>query len=132
MLSKMKRILIVDRYIPSRHSFTALLGLYGFQVATAGDATEALLLSIEFKPDIVVCDWHLPHGETADHLTEQLGKFTGSVEIILVVDDATSLPDSAREFAILEKPFHAKLLLPTLLRSDSREQRGMYLSKKAV
>ena len=55
-----KRILLVDDEIRLAHLVRGYLERDGYEVATAGNGREALLISREFDPDLIVLDLMMP------------------------------------------------------------------------
>ena len=53
-------ILIVDDFRDDREMYSYFLTLKGFQVASAGDGTEALKKAFELQPDLIFMDLGLP------------------------------------------------------------------------
>jgi two-component system cell cycle response regulator DivK len=53
-------ILIVDDFRDDREMYSYFLTLKGFQVASAGDGTEALKKAFELQPDLIIMDLGLP------------------------------------------------------------------------
>ena len=55
-----RRVLIVDDNVDAGDSMAALVGAWGHTVAVARDATEALALAVDFKPETALVDIGLP------------------------------------------------------------------------
>lgn len=58
----MSRILAVDDDEKMRELYTAALGGEGLEVRTAADATGAIMVCEDFKPDLLLLDWDMPGG----------------------------------------------------------------------
>lgn len=56
-----KRILVVDDETRLTHLVSGYLEQDGYEVASAGNGREALLISREFGPDLIVLDLMMPH-----------------------------------------------------------------------
>ena len=54
------RIMVVDDQASTRHFLQAILAGIGHQVAVASSGKEALSLSLEFNPQLIVTDWVMP------------------------------------------------------------------------
>lgn len=56
----LRRVLVVDDSRAQRRILTLMLARWGFQVAEAENAAEALSLCQSFAPDLVISDWMMP------------------------------------------------------------------------
>lgn len=60
MRSRGQRVLIVDDYRDAAEMYALYLNLAGFETATAADGPEAIRLSQQKRPDLVLMDLGLP------------------------------------------------------------------------
>ncbi|OGR53515.1 MAG: hypothetical protein A2049_01975 [Elusimicrobia bacterium GWA2_62_23] len=109
----MKRILAVDDDPAMVGYYKTLLPEAGYEVMAAMDATAALILFREFRPDLLVLDMQLPAGGGGQVFDIARGAGTG-VPVIFV----TGLPGKAAEFMtshagvrVFAKPVDSNLLL---------------------
>jgi two-component system response regulator MprA len=54
------RVLIVDDNAAARGALVQILAMEGYQVAEASDGLSALDRVTEFRPEVVLCDLHMP------------------------------------------------------------------------
>jgi len=78
-----RQILIVDDDPTIRTCLTVLLESVGYDVATAVDGVEALLLINESAPDILISDLNMPRMSDVDLLSEIRRRFPGIVTIAM-------------------------------------------------
>ena len=83
MSSMGKRLLLVDDNEDARELLAGLLELQGYQIRTAGDATDALALAAAWRPHIVVLDLGLPEMDGWE-LARQLRQLEGLSEVRIV------------------------------------------------
>lgn len=55
-----QRVLIVEDDPDAREALEELLANRGFETASAGDAEAAISTAVDFRPDVLLCDWRLP------------------------------------------------------------------------
>ena len=65
----MARVLIIDDDSDLVQLLTTLLASWKYEVASAGDPSAGFNVCREFKPDIILLDYHMP-GATGAHLFE--------------------------------------------------------------
>jgi CheY-like chemotaxis protein len=78
-----RQVLVVDDDPTIRTCLTVLLESVGYDVATAGDGLEALLLINESTPDIVISDLNMPEMSGVDLLSEIRRRFPRVVTIAM-------------------------------------------------
>ena len=59
-VARVRRVLIVDDNVDAGDSMVALVGAWGHTAKVARDASEALALAVDFKPDTALVDIGLP------------------------------------------------------------------------
>ena len=67
----MARVLIIDDDSDLVQLLTTLLTSWKYEVASAGDSASGFSVCRDFKPDIILLDYHMP-GATGAHLFETL------------------------------------------------------------
>jgi CheY-like chemotaxis protein len=77
------RVLVVDDYADTRDTLRVLIDLWGHEVRTAADGTEALTLADAFMPDVVLLDVALP-GMDGYEVARQLRQRPGLSAVTLV------------------------------------------------
>jgi CheY-like chemotaxis protein len=78
-----RQVLVVDDDPTIRTCLTQLLESVGYDVATAVDAVEALLLINESAPDIIISDLNMPGMSGVDLLSEIRRRFPRIVTIAM-------------------------------------------------
>lgn len=84
----MIRVVLVDDHALVRAGVKSELEREVEVVAEAGDVGEAIERIVETKPDVVVCDVHLPDGTAADVIAGTVGRGVTSRFLALSVSDA--------------------------------------------
>lgn len=84
----MTRIVLVDDHALIRAGVRAELEEDFVIAGEAGDVPEAIDLIARERPDVVVCDVHLPSGTAADVITGCIARGTTTVFLALSVSDA--------------------------------------------
>ncbi|MBX7165861.1 MAG: response regulator [Pirellulales bacterium] len=111
----MVRILVVDDEEGYRCNLSLCFEAEGFDVRTAATTTEALDVTAQFKPDVVIADWMLREERNGLDLLHAIHERVPSVEGILITGYPSSeLWASAKRadvFEALEKPFDIDDLL---------------------
>jgi CheY-like chemotaxis protein len=89
-----RQVLVVDDDPTIRTCLTVLLESVGYDVATAGDGVEALLLINESTPDILISDLNMPGMSGVDLLSEIRRRFPSIVTIAMsgAYRDSCELP----------------------------------------
>lgn len=98
-------VLVVDDEEPVRTSLSRALGSLGFDVATAADATDAVLRFVLRRPDIVLLDLGMP-GESGWDVFEEMSRLDPLVPVVIVTARPGQI-STAREAcvaALVEKP----------------------------
>ncbi|MBL8472158.1 MAG: hypothetical protein KF778_01370 [Rhodocyclaceae bacterium] len=104
-----KVVLLVDDNRPVLESLGKALSLQGHEVLKAGSATETRLVLEGHRntPDIVVTDWQLADGETAEDVVRYVQELVGAIPIIVLSGElrtVDSLTLFGRECLLLKKP----------------------------
>ena len=84
----MTRIVLVDDHALVRAGVRAGLENDFTIIGEAGDVPEAIDVIAREKPDVVVCDVHLPSGTAADVISGAVGRGVTTVFLALSVSDA--------------------------------------------
>jgi two-component system phosphate regulon response regulator PhoB len=111
-----KKILIADHENGVVQIISAKLRNNGFEVITASNGDEAIVLSVQQKPDFIVADYELP-GISGIDFAQQVHSKPGlsDVHIIMLTTKETELTDKQMEKAgialCLSKPFSPKEIL---------------------
>ena len=108
------RILVIDDEIQIQRATAALLTSWGHHVVTAGDVPEALALSEDQPPDLIICDYRLRGGETGIGAIEALrAHYRRDIAAMLITGDtapARLAEAHAGGLLLLHKPLpNAKL-----------------------
>src|SRR5260370_24360273 len=89
-------ILVVDDSSGSRILFRTLLEKAGFEVQCAEDATEALNILANFRPDLILMDLLLP-GTGGIALTKQLKSIPAMRDTVIIAITACNLASDAEK-----------------------------------
>ncbi len=104
-------ILVVDDSSGSRILFRTLLEKAGFEVKCAEDATEALNILANFRPDLILMDLLLP-GTGGIALTRQLKSIPAMQDTVIIAITACNLASDAEKAlaggcdAVIVKPIN--------------------------
>jgi two-component system response regulator MprA len=90
-----KRVLVIEDEAAAREATQRYLQFCGYEVQTASAASEALRISSEFKPQILVCDCKL--GDRNDGI-EVARKIQGQLGSIVIFVTAWSFKDVREHF----------------------------------
>jgi two-component system CheB/CheR fusion protein len=110
------RILYVEDDPSVRESLAMLLDIEGYEVAVAASAGEALELvsAAGVDPQVVISDFHLPGGETGEHVVERVRKALGRAVPALLLTGETrdrAPTPTGMVHRVLHKPVDANVLL---------------------
>lgn len=83
----MIRVVVVDDHALIRSGLRASLDVEFDVVGEAGDVASAADVIVREKPDVVVCDVHLPDGTAADVIAQTLHRGVTTVFLALSVSD---------------------------------------------
>ena len=95
--SKKLRILIVDDDAELRHALSLLFEFEGFTVLPeASNGLEAIALARQYRPDVVVLDYLMPHlnGDEAAALIRTVSRGVRIVAFSAILDDAPPWADA--------------------------------------
>lgn len=114
------RLLITDDDRSLRHTLADALGRCGFEIATAGDGTEAIRVFDTGAVHVVIADFHMP-GATGLDVIRHVRSRDRLLPCILM---SAELPFAIREeaermsaFAIFDKPLRLGMLRDAVTRS---------------
>lgn len=119
----MKKILIADDDENITNALSRRLEANGYEVLTAPDGLQALLLAREEKPDLMLLDMWMPVGIGLS-VAERMQELGLDIPVIfLTASRVPGLVDAAREVgavAYLEKPYDPPHLLRTIEQALAR------------
>lgn len=120
MIREKKRVLIIDDSVVIQRLVQARLRADGFEVATAGDGAEAIELTKQFQPDVVLLDIDMPrvNGFDACRALKDDGE-TSKVPIIFLTAQ-TKTEDKVRGLDIGAVDYVTKPFDPVELRARVR------------
>ncbi len=126
------RVLVIDDNAGLRTSLASVLETAGYSVRTGADGQQGVAIAREFKPAVVVCDMHMPHGSGSSVLStlRQEESFI-LTQFVLMTGDVDGTPQrvgmnfGADDY--LAKPFTMQEFLHCV---NARLQRSL-LHKKA-
>ncbi len=102
------RILLAEDDAPLRRSLKKFLTNAGYSLCTCSNAREALVAAEDFRPDIVICEYHLPDANGA-MLIKRLLAVTHDVVAVLISEfDFELIADEVAQSNVhgfLKKPF---------------------------
>lgn len=104
----MARILIVDDEEPYRRTLTAICRRAGHEICSASTGPEAIALSGDFAPELLIVDWGLTGEFDGLEVARRLQAIDPALPVVLITGySAQDLREieKPRLFAILEKPF---------------------------
>ena len=119
-----KRLLIIDDEENMRHMLTAMLKNFGYEVETAGDGQQGLLLMDKSDFDFVLCDIKMPVMDGMAFL-EAASNRKGETTIIMMsaygsIETAiAAMKNGAYDY--ISKPFKADEVQMTLKKAEERE-----------
>ncbi len=117
---KNKKILVVDDAAPIRMFLRISLQACGAICAEAANAEQALQMSRDSPPDMIILDLGLPDQDGMDVLPQLLrdgGAFPPKVIVLTVRGDANTVSDARRlgAVAFMSKPFMMEDLLEMMV-----------------
>ena len=111
------RVLVVDDEDRYRTSLARRLTMRGFEVQDVGDGEEAIRVTRQTRPDVVLLDRKMP-GMQGEEVLREIKRISPVTQIIMLTGHASM--ESAAEagrgdaFAYLEKPCETDLLVSTI------------------
>jgi len=110
-------VLVLDDEEPVREAMRALLGSHGCEVTTTASTREALLKSLQRRPDIVLCDFRLRDGDDGLAALQTLRNALPGLPAVLITGDTA--PERLREahdagLVLLHKPVLEDQLLSAI------------------
>jgi len=130
----MKKILIIEDNMDVRENTADILELAGYEIATAEDGEKGVAKTLEFQPDLIVCDIMMPRMDGYAVL-ENLGKLAETARIPFIFLTAKSEKADFRKGMnlgaddYLTKPFEEHELLEAVV---ARLQKNDFLKKEYV
>lgn len=121
------RVLVLEDDPATRAALENYLGRTGFEVRAAGSVSEALTLSGDYEPDVLLSDWNLGGRETAFPLIQKL--LSGDPRLPVVINSGRPaeefeplLDELGAHFAVVPKPSPLRRIVEALERgADTRE-----------
>lgn len=114
------RILVVDDHPVTRQLLALRLGVIGYQVQTTDNGAKAMERIYSFKPDVVICDLHMPELDGFG-LLERLGQERLARLPVMMLTASHTAGDVQRAIALgardyLAKPFDEQQLFRRVAR----------------
>lgn len=111
-----RRVLVIDDDADLVQLLSTLLSSWHYEVASANDPATGLTVCREFKPDLILLDYHMP-GATGAHLYETLRRNQATALVPILFMSAIASPEKVlSEIAdpslskFIAKPVQAKEL----------------------
>jgi DNA-binding NtrC family response regulator len=125
------RVLVVEDEERYREVVCRYLALQGHEVHDTANASEAIVLGLRHRPDVLVADWMLRHSLHGLHVAEALRTADPGLHTVVVTGfpagDVTLDADRVGICEILEKPFDVEALGQAVRRAapagDDAEER---------
>jgi PAS domain S-box-containing protein len=116
------RVLVVDNDPDMLASLDTLLSDWGFRVATASGADEALNIAERFRPQLMVLDYHLDVGTGLDALERLRDTGHAGPVVLISADHAAELRQAARQAGceLLHKPIRPLAMRSLMTRLQRR------------
>jgi DNA-binding response OmpR family regulator len=106
-------VLVVEDEAAVRDALAKFLGLHGFEVRTAGTASEALTIVAQQRLDAAIVDLRLPEGSGRD-VIRSIPPPTPVIIFSAVPDESERLEELRPNTRLVQKPFSLTLLAETL------------------
>ena len=100
------KVLVVDDELLSSSFLCLSLDDEGYSTRSASNAEEAINISSEFKPDILITDWMLKDGKDGIEIAHALVKDNPAIKIIFITGMASHV--------IIEKPVDLNQIIKIL------------------
>jgi len=123
-LENMKRLLIIDDEENMRHMLSAILKKAGYNVDTAADGHEGIMMVDKTRYEFILCDIKMPNMNGIDFLKKVRDKI-GSTTVIMMsaygtIDTAIeAMKEGAYDY--ISKPFKADEVFLALKKAEERE-----------
>lgn len=130
----MKRILVIDDRDDLRSVFAATLVVGGYAVRGARDGREGIIMVLEERPDLILCDINMP-GMDGYRTLEAIRKFPGTADIPVIMMTGSVAQNEFRRVMdsgaddYLAKPFAPSQLLAAV---KSRLERQAKTKREAT
>ena len=112
------RILLIEDHANLRRALAALLEVHGYQVATAGDGSQALVALTRDAPDLVILDLELS-GMQEMRVLGEIRERSPDVPVVLMAHDQAPVSSAIPSVTVLPKPFPTEWLLRDIRRALS-------------
>ena len=122
---KKKRLLIIDDEENMRHMLSAMLKHFGYDVQSAADGHQGLLLMDESTFDFVLCDIKMPNMDGMTFLAEVDKKKYDTTIIMMSAYGSVETAIAAMKngaYDYISKPFKADEVQMTLKKAEERER----------
>jgi DNA-binding response OmpR family regulator len=118
-----RRVLIVEDDASIRDTLELALAVQGYQVATAANGRDGMVLLREWRPDLIVLDLMMPVMDGRQFRVEQrLAGCDGVPVLVLTASrNAADSEDALGAAERLQKPFDLRYLLDTVNRLAQAE-----------
>lgn len=119
-------ILLVEDHLDTLNAMARLLRFSGFEVSTAGTLSEAMTLTEDGPPDLLLCDLSLPDGDGADVMRQVCrGRRIPSIAVTGHCDGPEMRAAEQAGFAVrLVKPVELTVLLAAIQNVTARPPTG--------
>ena len=112
------RVLVVDDEFPIAFSLAHVLERAGYEAKTARNGDEALAVSAEFRPDVLLTDFSMP-GLNGFELAVSIKKALPACRVVMLSGHELRVPSDpyakrGYTFLMLSKPLHPEALLAAL------------------
>ncbi|MFA6030971.1 MAG: response regulator [Elusimicrobiota bacterium] len=124
----MARVLIVDDDVSLVQILTLALRSFGHEVASAGDPSAGLQEARQFKPEIVLLDYHMP-GATGSHLFEAFRRNASTAKIPILFMSGEASPDQV--FGEVAEASHTRFLAKPVRMEELRRSIAEMLAEAA-
>jgi two-component system response regulator AtoC len=119
------RVLVVDDEDNMRHMLSAMLGTFGYEVATAANGEEALVKVAEHDFAVVLCDIKMPKMNGIAFLQAAKAHLTGSTVIMMSAYGTIDLAIEAMKlgaYDFISKPFKNDEIRMAIRKAEEREK----------
>ena len=123
--AKKKRLLIIDDEENMRHMLMAMLKSFGYEVRTAADGQQGLLLMDESEFDFVLCDIKMPNMDGMTFLLEADKRKCETTIIMMSAYGSVETAIAAMKngaYDYISKPFKPDEVQMTLKKAEERER----------
>jgi two-component system response regulator MprA len=118
-----KRVLVVEDEPAAREATRRYLQFCGYEVTTASTAVEALQISSQFRPQVIVCDCKLGDSNDGIDVARQIQDQMGSIVIFVTAWSFKDIRDQFHGIDVTEclrKPVRLGKLAEVIRASDAQ------------